>query len=298
MTSPSDVPPLRVGPGHVPEQVAVRPGVGVEQQGQVAGDQAALAVRGQDGEAVPPHELVEPGRVGLGEGGGDVHGSTQAPPISAIARSGPAPRRRKQPVLRQHFLNRSPLPHGHGSLRPSFSRSSLSPWTTRRPRLTWVSLRIPPAALGHHLESRTFRRRNPGRIGHLLRYRPDPTDASSTFRRLVNKPPSQGDTTTTGEVRSPSMGVPPTPSLATCGFAIPFQVRQWTVRVGGGVGGCQRHLIWRRPSRPSPSPPPTPSRIASGPAACTGIRAGPGFGGAGRRPGCRTRRLRSPDPIR
>ena len=75
MTSPSDVPPLRVGPGHVPEQVAVRPGVGVEQQGQVAGDQAAFAVRGQDGEAVPPDELVELGRVVLGEGGGDVHGS-------------------------------------------------------------------------------------------------------------------------------------------------------------------------------------------------------------------------------
>ena len=68
-----DVPPLRVGPGHVPEQVAVRPGVGVEQQRQVAGDQASLAVRGQDGEAVPPHELVQLGRVGLGEGGGDVH---------------------------------------------------------------------------------------------------------------------------------------------------------------------------------------------------------------------------------
>src|SRR3546814_5316026 len=30
-------------------------------------------------------------------------------------------------------------PHGQGSLRPNFSVSSLCPWTTRRPFLTWVS---------------------------------------------------------------------------------------------------------------------------------------------------------------
>ena len=39
----------------------------------------------------------------------------------------------------QHFLNRNRLPHGQGSLRPSFSSSCLSPWTTRTPRLTCVS---------------------------------------------------------------------------------------------------------------------------------------------------------------
>jgi hypothetical protein len=39
----------------------------------------------------------------------------------------------------QHFLNRLPLPHGHKSLRPSFSSSSLSPCTIRTPRLTCVS---------------------------------------------------------------------------------------------------------------------------------------------------------------
>src|SRR5258708_3833801 len=117
----------------------------------MAGDQAVPAVRGQDGEAVPPHELVQLGRVGLGEGGGDVHGVAGTPLISATARSGASQRRRKQPVLRLHFLNKSPLLHGHGSLRPSFSRSSLSPWTTLRPHLTWASLRIPPAALGHDL---------------------------------------------------------------------------------------------------------------------------------------------------
>src|SRR6185436_12708740 len=40
---------------------------------------------------------------------------------------------------RQHFLNLLPDPHGHGSFRPSFSTNSLSPWTTRSPRFTWLS---------------------------------------------------------------------------------------------------------------------------------------------------------------
>ena len=42
----------------------------------------------------------------------------------------------KWPDLRQHRLNRRPLPHGQGSLRPSFSSSCLSPWTIRNPHLT------------------------------------------------------------------------------------------------------------------------------------------------------------------
>lgn len=45
----------------------------------------------------------------------------------------------KQPEWRQQRLNRLPLPHGHGSLRPSFSSSNLFPCTMRIPRLTWVS---------------------------------------------------------------------------------------------------------------------------------------------------------------
>ena len=47
--------------------------------------------------------------------------------------------RQKQPDFRQHFLNAFAAPQGHRSLRPSFSCSSLSPWTTRWPRLTPVS---------------------------------------------------------------------------------------------------------------------------------------------------------------
>ena len=45
----------------------------------------------------------------------------------------------KRPDLRQHRLNRSPLPHGQGSLRPSFSSSCFSPWMIRTPHLTCVS---------------------------------------------------------------------------------------------------------------------------------------------------------------
>jgi SAM-dependent methyltransferase len=59
----------------------------------------------------------------------------------------------KKPEFRQHRLNNSPLPHGHGSLRPSFSFSSLSPWTTLRPRLTWASLRVASTPLGHERNS-------------------------------------------------------------------------------------------------------------------------------------------------
>lgn len=48
-------------------------------------------------------------------------------------------RRQKQPFFRQQFFKRLPDPHGHKSLRPSFSSSTLSPWTTRSPRFTCVS---------------------------------------------------------------------------------------------------------------------------------------------------------------
>jgi hypothetical protein len=40
-------------------------------------------------------------------------------------------------------LNRLPEPHGHGSLRPSFSTSSLFPWTICSPRFTCASLGKP-----------------------------------------------------------------------------------------------------------------------------------------------------------
>jgi hypothetical protein len=61
----------------------------------------------------------------------------------------------KKPVFRQHRLNNSPLPHGQGSLRPSFSFSSLSQWTNLRPRLTLVSLRVASTPLGHGFKRRS-----------------------------------------------------------------------------------------------------------------------------------------------
>jgi len=48
-------------------------------------------------------------------------------------------RRQKLPDFMQQRLKCLPDPHGHGSLRPSFSTSSLSPCTNRKPRLTCVS---------------------------------------------------------------------------------------------------------------------------------------------------------------
>ena len=58
---------------------------------------------------------------------------------AASARSGPGSSRQRQPLRRQQRLKGLLLPQGQGSLRPSFSASSLLPWTTRSPRLTCVS---------------------------------------------------------------------------------------------------------------------------------------------------------------
>ena len=54
-------------------------------------------------------------------------------------KSDPGLRRQKQPFVRQHFLKRWPEPQGQRSFLPSVSSSTLSPWTTRSPRLTCVS---------------------------------------------------------------------------------------------------------------------------------------------------------------
>jgi hypothetical protein len=59
----------------------------------------------------------------------------------------------KLSLSRQQRLKRRPEPQGQGSLRPSFSTSSLSPWTTRSPRLTEVSLLKAPPALAHRFKS-------------------------------------------------------------------------------------------------------------------------------------------------
>ena len=59
--------------------------------------------------------------------------------MSVPKSSDPGSHHQRQPLLRQHFLKRLPEPQGQRSFRPSFSSSSLSPWTTRTPRLTCVS---------------------------------------------------------------------------------------------------------------------------------------------------------------
>lgn len=60
--------------------------------------------------------------------------------FNALARSEPARRRQKRPLLRQQFLKRRVEPHGHKSLSPRRSRSSTSPSRiVRAPRFTRVS---------------------------------------------------------------------------------------------------------------------------------------------------------------
>jgi|SRR5579863_5262953 len=48
-------------------------------------------------------------------------------------------RRQNRLAFRQQFLTSLPESHGQRSFRPSFSASSLSPWTMRTPLLTWDS---------------------------------------------------------------------------------------------------------------------------------------------------------------
>ncbi len=67
----------------------------------------------------------------------DVHRAGSDGSVPKSSRAGL--RHQKQPFVRQHFLKRWPEPHGQRSLRPSFSSSTLLPWTTCVPRLTCVS---------------------------------------------------------------------------------------------------------------------------------------------------------------
>ena len=56
--------------------------------------------------------------------------------LSISKKTSPGSLRQKEPVVRQHFLKSLPEPQGQRSFRPSFSSSSLSPWTILTPRLT------------------------------------------------------------------------------------------------------------------------------------------------------------------
>jgi hypothetical protein len=63
----------------------------------------------------------------------------RAGPFSFPKSSGHGSRRQKQPAFKQHFLKRLPDPHGQRSFLPSFSASSLLPWTILTPRFTFFS---------------------------------------------------------------------------------------------------------------------------------------------------------------
>src|SRR5262249_36629574 len=67
------LPPLRIRPRHVSDQTAVRPRGPFEEKRQVAGEWQPIDLRDEEAEAVLLDEIVQPGQVGFGEGGGYVH---------------------------------------------------------------------------------------------------------------------------------------------------------------------------------------------------------------------------------
>ena len=67
------VPPLRVGPRHVADQGAVRPGCSFEEERQMRGERQTVDLRHEQAEAVLLDEVVQLGQIGFSEGGGDVH---------------------------------------------------------------------------------------------------------------------------------------------------------------------------------------------------------------------------------
>ena len=67
------------------------------------------------------------------------HSHRTGPCCSVSEKRSPGSLRQNRPPSRQHVLNRLPDPQGQRSFRPSFSSSSLSPWTILSPRLTCIS---------------------------------------------------------------------------------------------------------------------------------------------------------------
>jgi hypothetical protein len=104
----------------------------------------------------------------------------------------------KKPEFRQHRLNNRPLPHGHRSLRPSFSFSSLSPWTSLRPSLTCVSLRVASTPFRHDLERIADRREI--RVAWSTSYGILRIEIAQVYRRIAGSF-SDGENPTTDKVR-------------------------------------------------------------------------------------------------
>jgi hypothetical protein len=66
--------PVRVRPGHVADQAAVRTGVPLQQERQMGGERLAAVCGDEQAEAVGLDEGVQFGRVGLRVSGRDIHG--------------------------------------------------------------------------------------------------------------------------------------------------------------------------------------------------------------------------------
>jgi hypothetical protein len=63
----------------VPDQGAEGPGLAVEEEGEVGGEGQPIDLRHQQAEAILLYEVVQPGQVGFGEGGRDVHRHSPLP---------------------------------------------------------------------------------------------------------------------------------------------------------------------------------------------------------------------------
>jgi len=90
----------------------------------------------------PPGHFAQDDRVFLRRGASVAKPTAEASSLDRFLfaeKSNPARRRRAGRRAGNSSWNRRAEPHGQRSFRPSFSRSSLSPWTTRNPRFTCVS---------------------------------------------------------------------------------------------------------------------------------------------------------------
>ena len=65
--------PLRIGPRHMADQGAVRPVFPVKEERQVSRKRQRIDLRHEKTETVPRNEVMQPGQVAFGKGGGDVH---------------------------------------------------------------------------------------------------------------------------------------------------------------------------------------------------------------------------------
>ena len=169
-----------------------------------------------------------------------------------------------------------------------------------------TSLRGPGEVVHEDATADARRVTRPGhRERHELPFRQDESMASKSDRVVIDPggrgtpPRSRGRSARWDELRLHAWMSHPAPSAWECtSSSHDNRAPGNPLRRRRSVGTTGPPFNAFLTSRPSPSPPPTPSRIASGPAACRGIPAGLAVGAAESTPGCRARPRHSPGPIR